>query len=99
MKKSTAANATYRVLIRPARGAPEAEQRDRAAVIAGLGATVQEFTGDQYEDWAALARPDDVLLVYRLELIPPIRSRRCPASSRTGGPTSPGSTRCAGATT
>ena len=79
MKKRMHVNLTYRVLLRPARGSPEAEQRSQAAVVAGLGATVQEYAGDLYEEWAEHSRPGDVLIVHRLELIPPTRSRRCPS--------------------
>jgi hypothetical protein len=79
MKKEMQTSHVCRVLLRPARGSPEADQRSDAAAVAGKGARLQEFTGDAYEDWATHARPDDVLIVHRLELIPPIRSRRCPS--------------------
>jgi hypothetical protein len=79
MKTQLSTSQMHRVLLRPARGSPEAEQRERAAIVAGLGAKVQEFGGDAYEDWAAHARPGDILIVHRLEIIPPIRSRRCPS--------------------
>lgn len=83
MKKRLSTSQTFRVLIRPARGSPEAEQRERAAVVAGIGATVQEYDGDTYLEWAEHCRETDVLVVHRLEIIPPIRSRRCPSPANT----------------
>jgi hypothetical protein len=40
---------------------------------------VQEFDGEVYHEWVEFARAGDVLVVDRLELIPPFRSKRCPS--------------------
>lgn len=76
MKRLSTSHAVYRWFFRPARGLTIDDQRAAAAMVTPLGATVQEFLSDKLDDWHGLARDTDVLGCYRLELLPPPRSKR-----------------------
>lgn len=74
-RKSTS-EPTYRIFLRSVPRSTLVDQRARAALTVGLGAGVQEFHGDQLDDWFQLARDEDVLVVECLEVIPPLRSQK-----------------------
>ena len=65
----------WRQLIIPAPRLSADKQRERARAHVPLGASYQEFGPDQREAWYCLSRPDDVLGVDQLELIPPTRRK------------------------
>jgi hypothetical protein len=76
MKRLSTPGTVYRVFVRSVPRATIEDQKARAAVVCGLGASPIVFGPDQLEDWYSIARPDDVLVVDCLEIIPPPRSKK-----------------------
>lgn len=77
MKRRFSTDTIFRVFLRPGRGASLDKQREAAKLIVPLGATVMEvFDTDMLAD---MTRASDVVIVYRLEFIPPARSKECPS--------------------
>jgi len=79
MKKRTPPTKDCRVLIRAVPGISAERQREAAAVVCGLGARVIEFDGASVEQWFERARHTETAVVYRLEIIPPLRSNAFPS--------------------
>lgn len=76
MQRYPQGETVYRVFVRSVPRATIEDQRARAAVAVGLGSGVQEFHGDQLDDWYKMARPHDVLVCECLEVLPPFRSKK-----------------------
>lgn len=77
MKLRFSTDTIFRVFLRGGRGASLDKQREDAKAIVPLGATVQEVT--DVDMLCRMTRPDDVVIVFRLEFVPPVRSKECPS--------------------
>jgi hypothetical protein len=77
MKRRFFTDTIFRVFLRPGRGASLDKQREAAKAVVPLGATVMEVT--ETEMLSEMTRKGDVVIVYRLEFIPPARSKECPS--------------------
>lgn len=77
MKRRFSTDTIFRVFLRAGRGASLDKQREAAKKVVPLGATVMEVSDtDMLEQ---MTRASDVVIVYRLEFIPPARSKDCPS--------------------